>query len=185
MMPRQRGFTLIELLITVAIASILITLVAPSFTAYFAKKRVEGLISELVTDLYYSRSEAVQRNTSIQITLGANCYVIHDLKAIASTASSATSCVQAAGTASTIGSGETELKTVKIAAGSPASFSPGTGTILFDPVRGMATISSGTDTITATSSIGSWVLRANITQMGKIKTCSPSGLGNVTGYSTC
>jgi type IV fimbrial biogenesis protein FimT len=186
MMPRQKGFTLIELLVTVAIAAILVTLAAPSFTAFFAKKRVEGVISELVTDLQYARSEAVQRNTSIQITLGTNCYVIHDLKSITEVASSTISCSQDPLTASSPDD-DTHLKTVKIAAGSPATFSPSTGTIVFDPVRGMATISGDPTniTITATSSVGSWDLRANITKMGRVKTCSPAGAGNVTGYSSC
>ncbi|MHB1113916.1 MAG: GspH/FimT family pseudopilin [Acidovorax defluvii] len=182
---RIEGFTLIELLLTIAIVAVLLALAAPSFTAFFAKKRVEGLINELVTDLQYARSEAVQRNTSVQMTLGTNCYVIHALATPATTASANTSCVQTAGTASTIGSGETELKTVKIAAGSSASFSPSTGTIVFDPVRGMATISSGTETITTASTIGSWDLRVNINVMGRLKTCSPSGSGHISGYSNC
>ena len=183
--PRIKGFTLIELMIIMAIAAILVTLAAPSFTAFFSKKRVEGLINELVTDLQYARSEAVQRNTSVQVTLGTNCYVIHALATPTATPSASTSCVQAAGTASTIGTGETELKTVKIAAGSSVSFSPNTGTIVFDPVRGMATISSGAATITASSSIGSWDLRVNITATGRVKICSPAGSGHITAYSTC
>ena len=184
-MPRQRGFTLIELMIAVAIAAILVSLAAPSFTTFFAKKRVEGLVAELVTDLQFARSEAVQRNTFVQVTLGTDCYVIHALATTAVGASSSTSCTQTAGTASTVGSGETELKTVKIAAGSPVSFSPNSGTIVLDPVRGMAVISNGANTITATSSVGSWDLRANITAIGRVKTCSPIGSGNVTGYASC
>jgi type IV fimbrial biogenesis protein FimT len=179
------GFTLIELLVALAITAILAALAAPSFTSFFAKKRIEGLMSELVTDLQYARSEAVQRNTLVQVTLGTNCYVIHALPPTATTTSGDTSCTQTDGTASTIGAGETELKTVKVAIGSPASFSPTSGTIVFDPVRGMATISSGAGMITITSNVGSWNLRANITTIGRASTCSPAGAGNVAGYSAC
>ena len=180
---RPEGFTLIELLVAVAIVAILAALAAPSFTSFFAKKRVEGLVSELVTDLQLARSESVQRNTIVQMTLGANCYVIHALSGTATTASTNTSCTQTG--SSTIGSDETQIKTAQITSGSPASFAPSTGTIFFDPVRGMATVSSGTGSITATSSIGSWALRAVIPANGRVTTCSPTGIGNVAGFPTC
>lgn len=182
-MRRYLGFTLIELMVVIAIVAILATLAAPSFTSLLAKKRVEGVITELVTDLEYARSEAVQRNTPVQVTLGNNCYVIHTQANVAPTPP--TSCVQTAGTASTIGSGEIEIKTTKIASGSTASLSPTSGTIVFDPVRGMATISSGTSPITITSSVGSWQLRANISTVGRVGTCSTAGAGFISGYSTC
>lgn len=182
-MHKEEGFTLIELLIGIAIAAILAMLAAPSFNSVFAKKRVEGLVSELITDLQYARSESVQRNTLVQVTLGGNCYVVHALPRTAAGASTATSCTQT-GT-STIGAGETELKTAKISPGSSESFSPSTGSILFDPVRGMATIDGAAGTITATSSVGSWDLRAKITVIGQVKTCSPSGTGFVAGYGVC
>ncbi len=184
-MLRQPGFTLIELMVTLAVMAILAALAAPSFSTFLAKKRVEGLVAELVTDFQYARSETVQRNTLVQVTLGTNCYVIHALPLSATAASTSTSCAQAVGTASTIGTGETELKTVKITSGSPASFSPASGSIVFDPVRGMATITSGAATITVSSSVGSWDLRANITPVGRVNTCSPSGTGNVVGYAPC
>lgn len=177
------GFTLIELLVAVAIVAILAALATPSFTSLFAKKRVEGLVSELVTDLQLARSESVQRNTIVQLTLGTNCYVIHALSSAATVTSANTSCTQ--NSASTIGSGEVEIKTVQIISGSPASFSPATGSIIFDPVRGMATISTGAGTITATSSIGSWVLRAVTPVNGRVTTCSPTGTGNIAGFPIC
>lgn len=185
MRNRSSGFTLIELLVLVAIAAILTTVAAPSFASFFSKKRVEGLVSQLVTDLQYARSEAAQRNTPVQVTLGTNCYVIHALPNTATTASASTSCAQGEGTASTIGTGETELKTVKVAASNSTSLTPVSGTILFDPMRGMATISGGAATIKAVSSVGSWDMRATITALGVVKTCSPAGLGNIVGYPAC
>ena len=176
------GFTLVELIVAVAITAILATLAVPSFSSLFAKKRVEGLIAELATDLQYARSEAITRNTMVQLTMGTNCYVIHALPTTATVASSATSCTQSAASPAVIGL--TELKTVQVAAGRPESFSPASGSIVFDPVRGTATISSA-GTITATSSIGSWDLRANLSAVGRVNVCSPAGTGNVAGYAAC
>jgi len=180
-----RGFTLIELMITIAILAVLTALATPSFNSFFAKKRVEGFATELLTDLQYARSESAQRNISVQVTLGTNCYVIHALANITTTAATDTSCTQTVGTASTIGTNQTELKTVKVATGSTLSFSPGTGSILFDPVRGMAIISSGTNIITTTSSMDAWTMRTNITAIGRVNNCSPAGSGYIGGYSAC
>jgi type IV fimbrial biogenesis protein FimT len=184
-MPRTRGFTTIELMIVIVVIGVLLMLAAPSFTKFMAKKRVEGLVSELVVDLGYARSEAVQRNTLVQVTLGSGCYVIHALPAGTTAASDGTSCPQTGN--STIGTGEAELKTVQVAADSAVSLTPTTGTILFEPVRGRASFSSGSAslTLTAASSIGAWTLRATIASVGRVSTCSPSGAGNVAGYGTC
>lgn len=182
-MRRNSGFTLIELMVVIAIVAILASLAAPSFKSLLAKKRVEGVMSELVTDLEYARSEAVQRNTPVQVTLGSNCYVIHTQANVAPV--TPTSCVQNAGIASTIGSGEIEIKTTKISSGTTASLSPTSGTIVFDPVRGMATISSGASPIIANSSVDSWQLRANISTVGRVSICSAAGAGVISGYSSC
>ena len=181
-MSKTRGFTLIELIVTVSIVAILAALAVPSFTSLFARKRVEGLASELVTDLQYARSEAVQRNTLVQVTLGTNCYVIHALPTSAIIASNRT-CTQTG--SPTVILGETVLKNVQVAAGTSASFAPTSGNIFFDPVRGLATISSGTDAITASSTTGSWALAAVLTVTGRVKTCVPSGSPSIAGYSSC
>ena len=97
---RNAGFTLIELLVVVALAAIILTLAAPSFTSTLARKRLEGVASELATDIQYARSEAAQRNVPVRVTIGTNCYVI---TAQPTTGTPSSLCTQA--TASTIGSG--------------------------------------------------------------------------------
>ena len=105
-MPRSnvymRGVTLVELITVVAIMAILLAVAVPSFTGLLSKKRVEGALMVLATDLQYARSEAVQRNASVRMTFGAGCYVIHTV------GSTATSCTQSG--AATIGTGAVQLK---------------------------------------------------------------------------
>ncbi len=54
-----RGFTMTELSITVAIAAILVTLAAPSFTGIIASQRAQTLASALYGTLTKTRSEAL------------------------------------------------------------------------------------------------------------------------------
>lgn len=64
---KNTGFTLIELMVTLVIASILMTLAAPSFTQFIANQRVSGQANDLLSDLTFSRSEAIRRGTTLTI----------------------------------------------------------------------------------------------------------------------
>ena len=66
-----RGFTMIELMVTLAIAAVLLTLVAPSFTDQLARRRLEGAATELSTDLQFTRSLAVSSSASAALTTNA------------------------------------------------------------------------------------------------------------------
>jgi type IV fimbrial biogenesis protein FimT len=179
---RERGFTVIELMITVAIIAIVIALAAPSFTDFLAKKRIEGVLSELATDLQYARSEAVSRNATIRVTFGTGCYLI---TAQPDGSSPSSTCSQTA--APTLGTGAVNLKQVQLQSGASASFSPNASLthLEFDPVRGIASFSTnaGSGSINVNSSIGSWQLRATVTAVGSMSICSPSG--SVKGYTSC
>ena len=73
---RASGFTLIELIITVVIASILISLAAPSFSGFIKNSRLTSQANELMADLTFARSEAVKRGANITVcksTGGTTC----------------------------------------------------------------------------------------------------------------
>ncbi len=70
------GFTIVELMVVLAIAAILIVVAAPSFSEFLSRRRVEGVASELVTDLHYTRSEAVSRNERVGMYYGTDGYLI-------------------------------------------------------------------------------------------------------------
>ena len=64
---QARGLTLIELMITLAISSILITGVAPSFSASVKNSRMVTQLNDLHTAFSLARSEAINRNTSVTV----------------------------------------------------------------------------------------------------------------------
>lgn len=186
-LPRLRraaGFTVIELMTVLAIAAILAVAAAPSFSEFLAKRRVEGVASELVTDLHYTRSEAVSRNEPVRMTFGTDCYVIHRALVPSFSATVAT-CDR---TSKSVNPAAAEIKTVQLDAGRPITIAPVVTHFEFDPVRG--TVANdlsppGPGSVDVRSTAGTaWQLRAVLTLMGRVATCSPQGAGNLPGYST-
>ncbi len=171
------GFTMIELLITIAIGAILVSLVAPNFRGYLAKKRVEGVLTELATDIQLARSEAVSRNTTVRMTLGTNCYMIHPVAASAV----ASSCTVTSGT---------NIRTVVLENASTVNLSAAGGltSIDFDSIRGTATLNGVTtdegsiDVKTPAGASPAFQLRAVVSKYGRVRVCTTNGMA---GYSAC
>ena len=62
-----RGLTAIEMLVAMVIIAILMTLAAPSFGRYVATQRLRNASYDLVTAMLIARSEAIKRNTPIDV----------------------------------------------------------------------------------------------------------------------
>jgi type IV fimbrial biogenesis protein FimT len=81
----RHGFTLVELVVTLAIAAILMALAVPSMREYIARKRVEGVASELATDLRAMRNAPLESGLepTVQVRFGTTpthtCYVVYVL----------------------------------------------------------------------------------------------------------
>ena len=140
-----RGFTLIELMVAVAVAAVLLTVVVPSFTDQLARRKLEGVATELSTDLQFARTQAVARNgtTTLATNAGGNQYTITDAS--------------------------TTYKTVAL--DSQLTITPST-TITYDQLRAMAT-ASGAMTVSSTKTTGQ--LQVVVSAMGRVTMCSPSG----------
>jgi type IV fimbrial biogenesis protein FimT len=161
---RARGFTLIELAVVVAVSVVLLMVVAPSFGAFFAAKRVEGLANEVGTDLQFARSEAVQKNRVVRMEFTAGGYEIWLMTRADATVKDHT------------------LKTVSLSGlGTLALVDPIPAAIVFEPVRGLATTAG--DLVVGNAS-GSSRLQVSVTAAGRTRICVPSGYSMV-GYSSC
>ncbi|WP_404299038.1 GspH/FimT family pseudopilin [Halomonas sp.] len=64
---RQHGLTLIELIIAIAVISILITLVAPSFQQMSARNEVAAEVMRLKSALAQTRSAAITRRSTVTL----------------------------------------------------------------------------------------------------------------------
>lgn len=64
---RQAGVTLVELMIVVAIAAIMATIAAPSFSGFIQNTRMTSAMTQLTGDLNRARSEAIKRNSRMLV----------------------------------------------------------------------------------------------------------------------
>lgn len=64
---RQAGVTMVELMIVVAIAAILATIAAPSFSDFINNTRLTSMMTQLTGDLSRARSEAIKRNSWVMV----------------------------------------------------------------------------------------------------------------------
>jgi type IV fimbrial biogenesis protein FimT len=63
----ESGFTLVDLVIVIAIAAILATVAAPSFSTFIASQRASTAAMDLYIALSSARSEATKRNTNVTL----------------------------------------------------------------------------------------------------------------------
>lgn len=173
-----RGFTLIEMVVTIAVLGILLAIAVPSFNLFFEKFRTKRAAETLSGMLYQAKTEAVKRNQTVSLV-------------ITTSNSGATWCyglVQGTNCdCTTSGTGACKLDGVEIKVTSAdyrgvSLTSPASGTAYsFDKVRG--TVGANTTTFVSTNG---YQVNTVVHALGRIKTCTPSGTGNIGGhYTTC
>ena len=74
---RNSGFTLIELMIAVAIIGIAASLAIPEFLRWNAQSQLREATSEIATQLALARMIAMNRNTSVDVTVQTASGVLH------------------------------------------------------------------------------------------------------------
>jgi prepilin-type N-terminal cleavage/methylation domain-containing protein len=175
MVARRRtlGFTIIELMTVLVIAGVLLVVAAPAFNDMLAKRRLEGHVNELVTDLAYAKSEAVQRNRHVELLAGGGgvCYSVA-VMTIDTPPVGNCDCTAAPGARCTT-AGTTELKTVTLTSG--ASVTNGSQ-FIFEPVRGsLAPIPPAPAPVAASAvvALGSRNHTVTVAANGRVGTLTP------------
>ena len=69
---KMQGFNLIELMVTISVLAILLAIATPSFTNIVLGAKLNGYANNLVAGAYLARSEAIKRNSIVQLCVSTN-----------------------------------------------------------------------------------------------------------------
>jgi type IV fimbrial biogenesis protein FimT len=178
-----RGATLIEIMSVAAIATTLIALALPALSATIESRRIAGAAEQARVFLQLARSEAITRMTPIVVTyamhgstiwyIGANEDSPCDPSTTDANAPNACSLSSMTGSALLVLQG-TQYPNISAIADRPAT--------TFDPVLGGAAGSNATITFSGSAGKEARVIISNI---GRIRTCSPAGAAHINNFSIC
>jgi len=171
----QSGVTLVETCVALAVLAVIAGAAAPSFGASLIRHKVEGLATQVRTDIHYARSSAVASNRPLRMSFtssgAGSCYVIHT--------GEAGQCVCASEGAAQCEPGAQALKAVFVPSGTAVQLQANVASIVFDPEHGTA---SPTGTIKV---VGDQVGAVHdiVNVMGRVRSCSPSPA--LPGHTPC
>ncbi len=174
----RRGVTLVETSVIVAIIAITASAAGPGFQGFIEKQRLDGVATQLVTDIQFVRSEAVLRNVGLRLSFHdhawGSCYVVHS--------GTVDQCVcHASGPAQCSGDAQ-PLKTVLLPAADRMAVQANVASILFDPLHGTSTPAG---TVKVVAACGRAIHHV-VNIMGRVRSCSPQLVAPaVPGYRVC
>lgn len=185
-MKIQSGITLVELIIVLAVLSITLGIGIPGMNSYLDNNRLRGATSQFYSDVQYARSESIKRNTNISVSISSNggdawCYGINETTGCDCTIIDTTD----ANACTLLISGTNVLKVGLMTNVADISMTSPTGAnqnyATFDPVRGLASTSSSA----VFQSVNNRQTQVDVSVLGRVSVCIPTGANGVGGYATC
>lgn len=184
--PRSsRGFGILEWLVVVAVLGLLTAVALPSMRSFLERRAIEGVAQQLVADLQYARSEAVQRNEAVSVTAGVDCVVLHLASATAECTATSAAVVPADGALKTVRLGESggalqDITLRPLDDLAQVRFEPVGGTAAFvGPAAG-----AGSASWQVADGAGQLRLRVDVNPGGRVSLCVPSG-SSFPGHAGC
>lgn len=175
----QAGVTLIELLVAVLILGILLAIAIPSFSSMFEKNRLKGAAERLAAQTQYARSEAIARNSDVTIAVQTSapwCFGV-------SVGSAACDCGQDDPTQADACQIDGTLRRDSAEDFTGIGIQGANVSATFNSVRG--TPEPGDDGTIVLESQSGMEVGVQLTALGNVHLCSPSGSGNIWDYPEC
>ncbi|MBB4841525.1 prepilin-type N-terminal cleavage/methylation domain-containing protein [Paucibacter oligotrophus] len=185
-----RGLSLVELMVVIAVLGIVLAVAIPSFGDMLARKRVQLIAAELVSDLAFARSESGLKSygihTYFQQSPVMSCYLIVQRTGPIDRCD----CSREVGSACAGTIGLTEIKTAQIPSSTgvtikvlaPLAISSGLTGLQFSPLH-MVPSAPELKVLVASSRGSQPKLQIELNGMGRVKLCCPDG--SFTGVQPC
>lgn len=191
-LSHQCGFTIVEMLITIAVLAILLALAVPSMTDFYDRKRLISQTEAITNLLQLARSESIKHPSSATASLVSATFKpaapwFVGLANGTAACTNAITCVTTEGTSAAVtryvAATECTGCTLTIHEDTPTGTAVTTPVVMVFDLRGTVTTATTHDYYFTLTSPRGKQLSMNVSKIGRISICSPSG--SVASYPSC